>query len=76
MGFAAYDRVALARETVEVTTRFGMIPIKLAKDGAAIRNSAPEYEACAAAAKHHGVPVKLVYAAAVAAYAANHGETL
>jgi pyridinium-3,5-bisthiocarboxylic acid mononucleotide nickel chelatase len=68
--FTAYDRVALARETVEVTTRYGAIQIKLAKDGTEIRNAAPEYEACAAAAKQHGVPVKLVYAAALAAYAA------
>ncbi|MEO6773854.1 MAG: nickel pincer cofactor biosynthesis protein LarC [Kofleriaceae bacterium] len=66
--FIAYDRVALARETVEVVTRFGTIPIKLAKDGATIRNAAPEYEACAAAAKQHRVPVKQVYAAALAAY--------
>ncbi|HET9993174.1 MAG TPA: nickel pincer cofactor biosynthesis protein LarC [Kofleriaceae bacterium] len=67
--FTAYDRVALARETVEVATPYGAIPIKLAKDGDIVRNAAPEYEACAAAAKQHGVPVKLVYAAAVAAYA-------
>jgi uncharacterized protein (TIGR00299 family) protein len=67
--FTAYDRVALARETVEVATPYGTIPVKLAKDGAIVRNAAPEYEACAAAAKQHGVPVKLVYAAAVAAYA-------
>jgi uncharacterized protein (TIGR00299 family) protein len=66
--FTAYDRVALVRETIEVATRYGTLPIKLARDGAAIRNAAPEYEACAAAAKHHGVPVKLVYAAALAAY--------
>jgi len=67
--FTAYDRVALARETVEVATPYGAIPIKLAKDGDVVRNAAPEYEACAAAAKQHGVPVKLVYAAAIAAYA-------
>jgi len=67
--FTAYDRVALSRETVEVATPYGTIPVKLAKDGDVVRNAAPEYEACAAAAKQHGVPVKLVYAAAVAAYA-------
>ncbi|MEP6866318.1 MAG: nickel insertion protein, partial [Deltaproteobacteria bacterium] len=67
--FTAYDRVALARETVEVATPYGAIPVKLGKDGDIVRNAAPEYEACAAAAKQHGVPVKLVYAAAVAAYA-------
>jgi uncharacterized protein (DUF111 family) len=57
---------------VEVTTRFGAIPIKVASDGAGLENAAPEYEACAAAAKQHGVPVKLVYAAAVAAW--EHGR--
>ncbi len=58
----------LARETVVVETRYGELPIKVARDGDAIRNASPEYEACAAAAKAHGVPVKLVYFAALAAY--------
>jgi uncharacterized protein (DUF111 family) len=31
-------------------------------------NAAPEFEACAAAARAHGVPVKLVFAAALAAF--------
>jgi len=66
--FAPRERLVLARRTVDVATRFGMIPIKVASDGAGIENAAPEYEACAAAAKQHGVPVKLVYAAAVAAW--------
>ncbi|HEY6039297.1 MAG TPA: LarC family nickel insertion protein, partial [Kofleriaceae bacterium] len=71
--FTAYDRVALARESIEVSTPYGAITIKIAKDGEVVRNAAPEYEACAAAARAHGVPVKQVYAAAQAAYAARRG---
>jgi hypothetical protein len=70
--FAARDRVVLARRTVDVVTPYGPIAMKLASDPAtgAVLNAAPEYEACAAAAARAGVPVKLVFAAAVAAYAA------
>jgi hypothetical protein len=66
--FSPRQRTVLARETVEVATKYGPIPVKVARDGGAIRNAAPEYEACAAAARAHGVPVKLVYAAALGAY--------
>jgi len=66
--YAARERTVLARRTVEVATRYGAIAVKVASDGASIENAAPEYEACAAAARLHGVPVKLVYAAALAAF--------
>ncbi|MGE5185181.1 MAG: nickel pincer cofactor biosynthesis protein LarC [Acidobacteriota bacterium] len=66
--FAPRQRTVLARRSVEVDTRYGRIPVKLGIDGDVVRNAAPEYEACAAAARNHGVPVKLVYAAALAAY--------
>jgi uncharacterized protein (TIGR00299 family) protein len=68
--YAQLERTVLARTTVEVTTRFGRIPVKVALDGDAVRNAAPEYEACAAAAKQFGVAVKTVYAAAIMAYEA------
>ncbi len=68
--FSPLSRTILARATVEVQTRFGAISIKVARDGDTVRNAAPEYETCAAAARQHGVPVKVVYAAALAAYAA------
>jgi uncharacterized protein (TIGR00299 family) protein len=61
--YALRDRTVLARRIVEVATRYGAIPVKVAGD-----NAAPEYEACATAAKQHGVPVKAVFAAALAAY--------
>ena len=66
--YAQLQRTVLARQTVEVVTRFGPIPVKVALDGDAVRNAAPEYEACAAAAKRFNVPVKTVYAAAIMAY--------
>ncbi len=62
------ERTVLARRIVEVATRYGALPIKLAMQGETVLNAAPEYEACAAAAKAHGVPVKMVFAAALAAY--------
>jgi pyridinium-3,5-bisthiocarboxylic acid mononucleotide nickel chelatase len=65
------QRTVLARKLVEVDTRYGKIPVKVAMDGATVVNAAPEYEACAAAARQHGVPVKLVFSAALAAYDAH-----
>jgi uncharacterized protein (TIGR00299 family) protein len=66
--FAPRQRTVLARRSVEVETRYGKIPVKLALEGEHVRNAAPEYEACAAAARSHAVPVKAVFAAALAAY--------
>jgi uncharacterized protein (TIGR00299 family) protein len=66
--YAPRERTVLARELVTVTTRYGAIPIKVARDGAIVLNAAPEYEACAAAARAHAVSVKLVFAAALAAF--------
>jgi pyridinium-3,5-bisthiocarboxylic acid mononucleotide nickel chelatase len=51
-----------------VETAFGPIPIKVARQGGRALNAAPEYEACRAAARAHGVPLKSVFAAALAAY--------
>ena len=66
--YAPRRRTVLARRTVTVDTRYGAIPIKVAEEGGALVNAAPEYEACAAAARRYGVPVKLVFAAALAAF--------
>jgi len=70
--YAAHERTVLARRTVEVQTRFGAIAIKEALDGDVVLNAAPEYEACAEAARKANVPVKAVYAAALAAYETKH----
>lgn len=69
-----FDRVArrvLARELVTVDTAFGPIPLKVARQGGRALNAAPEYEACRAAARAHGVPLKDVFAAAIAAWHAS-----
>lgn len=66
--YAELHRTVLTRKMVEVETRYGRIPVKVALDGDVVRNAAPEYEACAKAARVHGVPVKLVLAAALTAY--------
>lgn len=66
-----FDRVArrvLERALVTVDTPFGPIPVKVARQGDRALNAAPEYEACRAAARAHRVPLKTVYAAAVAAW--------
>ena len=67
--FSSRERTVLARRTAEVATRYGAIAVKVATGPTGeTLNVAPEYEACAAAARAHGVPVKLVYAAALAAF--------
>ena len=71
-----FDRVArrvLERALVTVDTAFGPIPVKVARQGDRALNAAPEYEACRAAARAHRVPLKAVYAAAVAAWQAHRG---
>ncbi len=68
--YAVRDRTILARSIREVATPYGAIPVKVAADGDTIMNAAPEFEACVAAARRHGVPVKLVFAAAQAAFEA------
>ncbi|HEY5951250.1 MAG TPA: nickel pincer cofactor biosynthesis protein LarC [Kofleriaceae bacterium] len=66
--YGELQRTVLERRIVEVDTRYGRIAVKVAMQGNTVQNVAPEYEACAAAARAHGVPVKLVFAAAMAAY--------
>jgi hypothetical protein len=66
--FRAVGRRTLSRSTVVVDTPYGPQTIKIASDGERVLNAAPEYEECRAAADRHAVPLKEVYAAAVAAY--------
>jgi len=68
--YAARERTILARSIREVATPYGAIAVKVAADGDTIMNAAPELDACVAAARRHGVPVKLVFAAALAAFEA------
>jgi pyridinium-3,5-biscarboxylic acid mononucleotide sulfurtransferase len=61
-------RVCLERTQVTVATPFGDIRIKIGvRDGEEL-NAAPEFEDCRAAAHRHGVAVKQVMQAALAAY--------
>jgi pyridinium-3,5-bisthiocarboxylic acid mononucleotide nickel chelatase len=66
LGVRAYEvaRLAVSRRTVDVDTEYGTIPVKIAADGAAVLNVAPEFEACRAIAERRGVPLKHVLAAA------------
>lgn len=67
--FSPRERTVLARRTAVVPTKYGPITVKVAMGPTGeTQNVAPEYEDCAAAATAHGVPVKRVYAAALAAF--------
>ena len=61
-------RIERARRVLDVHTPYGAIAVKVADGDGLPPNVAPEYEACRIAAEAHAVPVKQVYAAAVAAY--------
>ena len=64
-------RTVLAREMVNVSTRYGEIPVKVARaqaDGPVL-NVQPEYENCADVARSHNIPWKQVHQAAMQAAA-------
>ncbi len=62
-------RVVLERRFVETQMAFGTVRVKLGLWNGVEMNAMPEYEDCRKAAEEHGVPVKQVMAAAVAAMA-------
>jgi uncharacterized protein (DUF111 family) len=64
----AVDRVERPRRFVEVATAYGPIPVKVSEGAYGPPQVKPEFDACAAAAKAHGVPVREVLRAALAAY--------
>jgi uncharacterized protein (TIGR00299 family) protein len=67
------NKVALAREFVEVKTSLGKVRIKVARfNSGKIANAAPEYEDCRKIATEHSVPLKQVMEEAMQAYAKNH----
>ncbi|MCK4548272.1 MAG: nickel pincer cofactor biosynthesis protein LarC [Candidatus Eisenbacteria sp.] len=55
------ERKKLARETVEVQTKWGPTRVKVGRVGDRIANVAPEYEDCRRIAREHGVALKDVY---------------
>lgn len=62
------QRTALQRRFEEVETPYGKLKMKIGYDGAKVLNAAPEFEEARALAEKAGVPLKLVLAAALAAY--------
>jgi uncharacterized protein (DUF111 family) len=62
------ERNVLQREIIEVVTQYGPVRVKIGKRGDQVLNAAPEFEDCRRIAQEHGVGVKEVVAAAVAAW--------
>ena len=54
------ERTVLTRKTVDVKTRFGVIPVKISGEGD-YKRVHPEYEKVSGAASEHGVPFGAVY---------------
>jgi uncharacterized protein (TIGR00299 family) protein len=67
-------REAAGRETHEVVTPYGPLPVKVGIRRGRVVNVAPEFEASARAAAAAGVPVKEVLAAAVSAWHAREKD--
>lgn len=69
IGARTYDvtKHMLQREMRVAHTPYGDVRVKVALLKGHVVNTAPEYEDCRALAAQHGVPVKLVYAAAMSA---------
>jgi hypothetical protein len=69
------NKISLAREFVDVETRWGKVRIKVARlPNGEQANAAPEYEDCRRLAIEHAVPLKLVTEEAMRAYAASGKE--
>jgi uncharacterized protein (TIGR00299 family) protein len=65
--FSRVERVILARESITVETEYGPVQVKRSSAPDGTVNLAPEYESCRGVARERGVPLKSVYAAALAA---------
>jgi len=61
-------RVCVERKHTSVETAYGPIRMKIGLRDGEERNAAPEFEDCRAAAERHGVALKQVQQAAIAAY--------
>jgi hypothetical protein len=64
----AWERTVLDREVVPVSTPYGVIGVKVGRRGGRVYNAQPEFEDCLRAAQNGEVPLKEVWAAALAAY--------
>jgi uncharacterized protein (DUF111 family) len=67
------SRTCLDRSVETVTTPFGDVRIKVARRDGVELNASPEFEDCARLAAQHGVSIKAVQAAAVAARSSAEG---
>ncbi len=77
LGVRRYDvgRVERPRQIVHVSTRFGSVPVKIAEGPYGPSQRKPEFDACRALAKAHGVSVREVLdAALVASHALTPGS--
>jgi uncharacterized protein (TIGR00299 family) protein len=63
-----WDRTTLEREVVAVETAYGTVGVKVGRRGGQVTNAQPEFEDCQRVATAAGVPVKEVWAAAIAAW--------
>jgi pyridinium-3,5-bisthiocarboxylic acid mononucleotide nickel chelatase len=63
-----WDRTVLDREVRPVETAYGAIGVKIGSRAGRVYNAQPEFDDCLRAAQAQGVPVKEVWAAALAAY--------
>ncbi len=63
-----WDRTVLDREVVSVETPYGRIGVKVGRRDGRVSNAQPEFEDCQRAATECSVPLKEVFAAALAAY--------
>ena len=70
LGVRRHDvtRTERPRRIVQVETVFGRIPVKVAEGPFGPPQAKPEFEACAAAARWHAVPVREVILAALTAW--------
>ena len=67
MRMSEKTRVILDREFRTVETQFGEIRIKLGSKNGVILQRSPEFESCRRLAEAIGVPVRDIFAAAIAA---------
>jgi uncharacterized protein (DUF111 family) len=70
-----WDRTTLSRESVDVDTPYGSVRVKLGRRGEQVLNAQPEFDDCQKLAAARRVPVKEVWAAAVAAWRKEQSRT-
>ena len=64
------NKMALAREFVEVETQWGKVRMKIARwPSGDVANASPEYEDCRSLSRQHAVPLKQVMQEAMRVYA-------